>query len=117
MAIATRTTAIGVFASRTDAEQAVRELLGEAFEPAQVGIVLPDAVAPAADAAEAGPTALWAGAMFRSLVGTEIAESELRYYEEALEDGSPLVMVRAGERYPESMNIINRCGGEYMAEF
>ncbi len=79
--------------------------------------MLPDAVAIAVDVAEAGTTALWAGAMFRSLVGTEIAESELRYYEEALADGSPLVMVRAGERYPESMNIINRCGGEYMAEF
>jgi hypothetical protein len=79
--------------------------------------VLPDAVAPAADEAETGPTALLAGAMFRSLVRAEIPESELRHYEEALEDGSPLVMVRAGERYPESMNIMNRCGGEYIAAF
>jgi len=117
MAIATRSTAIGVFASRADAEEAIRELLGAAFEPAQVGIVLPDAVAPTADTGEVGPTALWAGAMFRSLAGAEIPESELRYYEEALEDGSPLVMVRAGERFPESMDIINRCGGEYMAAY
>jgi hypothetical protein len=117
MAIATRSTAIGVFASRTEAEHAVRDLLGAAFAPDQIGIVLPGAVAPAAVATEAGQAALWAGAMFRSLVGTEIPESELRYYEEALEDGSPLVMVRAGERYPESMDIINRCGGEYMAAY
>jgi hypothetical protein len=117
MAIATRSAAIGVFASWTEAAHAVRELFGAAFEPDQVSIVLPDAVAPAADEAETGPTALWAGAMFRSLVRAEIPESELRHYEEALEDGSPLVMVRAGERYPESMNIMNRCGGEYIAAF
>jgi hypothetical protein len=117
MAIATRSMAIGVFASRADAEQAVRDLLGAAFEPDQLGIVLPDAAARAATEAETWPTALWAGASFRSLVGAEIPASERRCYEKALEDGSPLVIVRAGDRYSESMDIINRCGGEYTAAF
>ena len=47
MVIAIRSTAIGAFASRAEAEQAVRDLLAAAFGPDQVGIVLPDAVAPA----------------------------------------------------------------------
>lgn len=74
-------------------------------------------MAPAAGAEEAGPTALWTGAMFRSLVGAQIPDSEVRYYEEALEESRTLVMVRAGERYPEAIDILHRCGGKYMAAF
>lgn len=117
MAIALRSTAIGSFASRADAEQAVGGLLEAAFGAEQVGIVLPDAVTPAAGSEDAGPTALWAGGMFRSLLGVEIPDEEARYYEEALEDGSTLVMVRAGDRYPEAMEILHRFGGQYMAAF
>ncbi len=117
MAIATRSTGIAVFASRAEAEQAVRGLLEAAFEPNQIGIVVPGAVAAAAGSQDSGPTALWAGAMFRSLVGVEIPDSEVRYYEEALEDGSPLVMVRTADRYPEALDILHRCGGEYLEAF
>jgi hypothetical protein len=117
MAIAIRSTAIGAFPSRAKAEQAVCGLLVVAFESDQVGIVLPDAEAPAAGSDEAGPTALWAGAMFRSLIGVEFPDSEVRYYEETLQEGRTLVMVRAGDRYPEAMDILHRCGGKYMAAF
>ena len=117
MVIARRSTAIGAFASRAEAERAISGLLGAGFGPDQVGIVLPDALAPAAGSGEAGPTALWAGAMFRSLVGVEIPDDEVRYYEEALQQGQTLVMVRAADRYPEAMDILHRCGGEYMAAF
>jgi hypothetical protein len=117
MVIAIRSTAIGAFASRGEADHAIRGLLGAGFGPDQVGIVLPDAVAPAAGSADEGPTALWAGAMFRSLLGVEIPDDEVRYYEEALQEGQPLVMVRAADRYPEAMDILHRCGGEYMAAF
>jgi len=117
MVIAMRSTAIGAFASRAEAEQAVCGLRGAAFGPDQVGIVLPDAVVPAAWSEVAGPTTLWAGAMFRSLIGVEILDSEVRYYEEALQEGRTLVMVRAGDRYPEAMGILHRCGGKYMAAF
>ncbi len=55
--------------------------------------------------------------MFRSLVGAQIPDSEVRYYEEALEESRTLVMVRAGERYPEAIDILHRCGGKYMAAF
>ena len=117
MAIATHSTAIGAFPSRSEAEQAVRSLLEAAFESDQVGIVLPDAVAPAAGSEEAAPTGLWTGAMFRPLIGVEIPDNEVRYYEEALEEGRTLVMVRAAERYPEAMDILHRHGGKYMAAF
>jgi hypothetical protein len=117
MVIAIRSTAIGAFASRAEAERAVCDLLGAAFGPDQVGIVLPDAVAPVAGSEEAGPTALWSGAMFRSLIGVEIPDSEVRYYEEALQEGRTLVMVQAGGRYPEAMEVLHRCGGKYMAAF
>jgi hypothetical protein len=55
--------------------------------------------------------------MFRSLIGKEFPDSEIRYYEEALEDSRALVMVRAGDRYPEAMEILSRFGGEYLAAF
>ena len=115
MAITVRSTAIGAFESRIEAERAVRGLLEAAFGPDQVGIVLSDAVTPVAGPEETGSTALWEGAMFRSLVGVEIPESEVHYYEEVLEDSQALVMVRAGDRYPEAMEILNRFGGEYLA--
>ena len=117
MAIALRSAAIGAFASRAEAEQAVRGLLGAEFGSDQVGIVLPGAVAPAPGSEETGPATLWAGAMFRSLIGEEFPDSEVRYYEEAIQDGSTLVMVRAGDRYPEAIDILHRCGGKYMAAF
>jgi len=117
MAIAIRSTAIGAFASRDQAEQAVCGLLAAAFAPDQIGIVLPDALAPVAGSEAAGPTTLWAGAMFRSLTGVEVPDDEIRYYEEALQEGRMLVMVRAGDRYSEAMDVIYRFGGEYMAAF
>ena len=60
---------------------------------------------------------MWAGTMFRSLIGVECPDSEIRYYEEALEDSRALVMVRAADRYPEAMEILSRFGGEYLASF
>lgn len=78
MVIAIRSTAIGAFTSRAKAEQAVCDLLVGAFGSDQVGIVLPDAMAAAAGSAEAGPMALWAGSMFRSLIGVDIPDYEVR---------------------------------------
>jgi hypothetical protein len=111
--IAIRSTAIGVFETRADAEQAVYGLLEAAFGPGQVGIVLPDAVASTARSEDALPAAVWEGEMIRSLLGMEIPDNEVRYYEEAREDGNTLVMVRAGDRYPEAMDILNRFGGVF----
>jgi len=91
MIIATRSTAIGAFASRPDAEQAVCCLLEEEFGLDQIGMVVPDAVAVPLGSEETGPSELWAGEMFRSLVGVEIPDSEIHYYEEALQDGVTLV--------------------------
>jgi hypothetical protein len=117
MAIAVRSTAIGAFASRAEAEQAVCGLREAAFGPDQVGIVLPDAVVPAAESEAAGPTTLWVGTMFRSLIGVDVPDEEVRYYDEALQEGRTLVMVRSGGRYPEAIDILHRFGGKYMAAF
>jgi hypothetical protein len=89
MVVATRSTEIGVFASQAEAEQAVCSLLGAAFGPDQIAIVLPDAVAPAVGSKERGPTKLWAGAMFRLLIGSEMPTDEVHYYEQALQADSP----------------------------
>jgi hypothetical protein len=117
MVIATRSTAIGAFASRADAEQAVCGLLEAAFGPDDVGIVLPGDVAPAAESEESRPIASWNGAIFRTLIGVEIPEDEVHYYEEALQEGRTLVMVRARDRFSEAMDILHQCGGKYMAAF
>jgi hypothetical protein len=117
MAIAIRSTTIAAFASRMDAEQAIEGLLKAEFRPDQIGIVLPDGMAGAARLEQASPTATWAGSMFRSMIGVEIPEEEVRYYEEALEEGRTLVMVRSEGRYPEAMDLLYRCGGEYMAAY
>jgi hypothetical protein len=117
MDIVNRSTAIGAFASRADAEQAVSALRGAGFGADQVGIVLPDGADTALGSEQAGTTALLAGAMFRSLIGVEIPSEEVRYYEEALEEGRPLVMVRSEGRFPEAIDILYRYGGKYMAPF
>lgn len=114
MDIANRSTAIGAFSSRAAADQAVCALLEAGFGADQVGIVLP-AVEPSALRSEQhGPTALLAGEMFRSLIGVRIPAEEVRYYEEALQEGRPLVMIRSESRFPEAIDILNRQGGTYM---
>jgi hypothetical protein len=117
MVIAIRSATIAAFASRADADKAICGLLEAAFRPDQIGIVLPEGMAAAAELEQSSPTATWAGAMFRSLIGVEIPAEEVRYYEEALEEGRPLVMVRSEDRYPEAMDLLYRCGGTYMAAY
>jgi hypothetical protein len=117
MNIANRSTAIGAFSSRAEAKQAVCVLVGRGFGADQIGIVLPNAAAYDLGSEQSGPTALLAGEMFRSLIGVEIPDAEVRYYEEALQEGRPLVMVRTKGRFPEAIDILFRNGGKYMAPF
>jgi len=116
MTIVTRSTAVAAFASRADAERAIRGLLGAGFGPDRLGLVVPGVEAPGG-AADAGPVTVCVGEMFRSLLTEEIPDAEVRYYEEDLQEGRPLVMVRAGDRYREAVDILNRNGGKYMAAF
>jgi hypothetical protein len=55
--------------------------------------------------------------MFRSLIGVAIPDAEVRYYEEDLQEGRPLVIVQAADRYQEAIDILYRYGGKYMAPF
>lgn len=116
MAIATRSTAIAAFSTHIDAKQALQSLIWAGFEANRLGLVLPDIETPEGTI-DAGPVNLCVGEMFRSLIGVEIPESEVRYYEEDLQEGRPLVMVRAGERYQEAVDILDECGGKYLAAF
>jgi hypothetical protein len=115
--IAKGSTTIGAFGSLAAAELAFYGLLGAAFWPDQVEIVLPDAVLPATLSPEAAPTAVWSSALFRTLIGVEISDNEIRHCEEVLQEGHTLVLVRAGNRYPEAMDILHRCGREDKAAF
>jgi len=117
MEIANRSTAIGAFASRAQAERAIRALLGAGFGVDQLGIVLPDAEFASVGSGESGPTTLWVGKMFRSLIGAEFPDEEIRYYEEALEGGQSLVMVRSKGRFPEAIDVLHRYGGQYMPAY
>jgi hypothetical protein len=117
MAIGTRSTAIAAFASRADAERAIRGLLAAEFEPERLGLVLPDTLPPSGAMVSAGPVTVCVGAMFRSLLTEEIPDAEARYYAEDLQEGRPLVLVRSGYRYQEAVDILNRNGGKYIAAF
>jgi hypothetical protein len=59
----------------------------------------------------------WGGGLIGALVGLALPEEEARYYEEELQAGRALVMVQAGGRYTEAMDILSRCGGTYMDPF
>lgn len=117
MTIATRSTAIAAFASRANAERAICSLLAAGFVPDQLGLVLSDADASPKGSGDAGAIVVCVGRMFRSVIGEEIPDAEIRYYEEEVEEGRPLVMVRAGDRYQEAVDILDRNGGEYMPPF
>jgi hypothetical protein len=117
MQIANRSTAIGAFPSRSEAEQAVCALLVAGFRVDQLGIVLPDAESASVGSGEAGSITLWVGKMFRSLIGVEFPDEEIRYYEEALEGGQSLLMVRSKGRFPEAIDVLHRSGGQYMPPY
>ncbi len=117
MDIANRSTAIGAFPSLAKAEEAVCALVRAGFRADQLGIVLPDAESARVGSDQAGTTNLWVGKMFRSLIDVKFPDEEVRYYEEALEGGQSLVMVRAKGRFPEAIDILDRFGGKYLAPF
>jgi hypothetical protein len=112
----TRPTAIGAFELRAGAEQAIGDLLEAGFRPGQVGLVHngePSGVRPP----DAVPVTLFIGEMFLSVIGAEISAPEARHYEQALQEGRFLVVVRAADRYPEAVEILYRNGGRYMDPF
>jgi hypothetical protein len=53
----------------------------------------------------------------RSLIGVEFPDEEVRYYEEALEAGQSLVMVRSKGRFPEAIEVLHRYGGQYVSPY
>jgi hypothetical protein len=59
----------------------------------------------------------WGGGLLGALIGLTLPEEEARYYEEELQAGRALVMVQAGDRYTEAMDILARNGGTYLDPF
>jgi hypothetical protein len=78
---------------------------------------LPDAEAPGGASVDAEPITVCVGGLFRSLIGVEIPDAEVRYYEEDLQEGRPLVFVHTADRYQEAIDILNHNGGKHMAAF
>ena len=117
MTLVTRSTAISAFDSRSDAEQAIRRLLEAGFGPDRVGLAHHEGEVSRGPFVEAEPITICVGGMFRSLIGAEIPDAEIHYYEEALQEGRSLVVVRAAERYQEAIDILHNCGGAYMTPF
>jgi hypothetical protein len=64
-----------------------------------------------------GAVGAWGGGLIGALVGLALPQEEAQYYEEELRAGRTLVLVQAGERYPEAMDILSRCGGSYVEPF
>jgi hypothetical protein len=64
-----------------------------------------------------GAAGAWGGGMIGALVGLALPEEEARYYEEELREGRTLIIVQAGERYTEAMDILSRRGGTYMEPY
>jgi hypothetical protein len=64
-----------------------------------------------------GAVGAWGGGLIGALVGLALPEEEARYYEEELQAGRTLVVVQAGDRYAEAMDVLSRCGGTYLDPF
>ena len=56
----------------------------------------------------------WGGGLLGALIGLALPEEEARYYQEEVQAGRALVMVQAGDRYVETVDILSRCGGTYL---
>jgi hypothetical protein len=59
----------------------------------------------------------WGGGLLGALIGFALPEEAARYYEEDLNQGRTLVLVQAGDRYTEAVDILSRCGGTYLDPF
>jgi hypothetical protein len=93
MSTTTTSTAIADFADRQQAQRAVCELACAGFVPTQMRLLGPGDPMP------------------------EMEEDEARYYHEVTEEGRTLVFIEAGEGYPQAMDILSRCGGEFVAPY
>jgi hypothetical protein len=117
MTTATRSTVIAAFASRADATRAILDLFTAGFTPQQLGLVLPYGTSPDEVTADFQGVNVYIGGTVRELSGADISDAEIRYYEEDIQEGRPLVVVRTADRYQEAIDILHRCGGTYMATF
>jgi hypothetical protein len=64
-----------------------------------------------------GAAGAWGGGLLGALIGLALPEEEAHYYAEELEAGRTLVLVQAGDRYAEAMDLLTRCGGTYVDPF
>jgi hypothetical protein len=137
MTTATRTTAVGVFTDRDQADQAVAELRRAGFasdqvqltaKPATAGQDTPGASGPpnwetgagygllagACLGAVGGPAGMLAlgvgGMLIGALIDLGIPETDARFYSDQVEAGYLMVTVRADNRYDQAQAILHHCG-------
>lgn len=141
MTQAIRTTAVTIFADRTEAEDAVRALSAAGFAADQIAIVSCEppcaeldktpadpslvaaegaglgAAAGLSVAGLAGGTLLGllggglAGGLLGVLAGLGVPEEEAIYYQSLLRAGHALVTVQSNGRYDEAIALLSRHGG------
>src|SRR5689334_3605311 len=56
----------------------------------------------------------WGGGLLGALIGLALPEEEARHYAEEVQAGRTLVIVQAGDRYVEAVDLLSRCGGTYL---
>jgi hypothetical protein len=52
------------------------------------------------------------GGLIGALVGMGVPEEDARYFDAGFREGGTLVTVNAGERTPEAVSVMQRCGGD-----
>ena len=135
MPVSEPTTAVGVFGSREQAEQALNELRAAGFGEEQLrvnshptdadtasgpptwesGAAIGGVAGAAAGGLAAGPPGMLAGGLVGALVGTFIdlgvPEQDARWYASEAEAGRVIVTVKVNGRYAEAHEILLRHGG------
>jgi len=137
MTTATRTTAVGVFTDRDQADQGVAQLRRAGFAPDQIQLTAKPATAgqdtPGASGpptwengagygllagaclgAVGGPAGMLAlglgGMLLGALIDLGVPETDARFYSDQVEAGYVMVTVRADNRYDEAQAVLHRCG-------
>src|SRR5688572_4535368 len=54
------------------------------------------------------------GGILGAMTGLGISEDEARFYEQRFNEGKAIVAVRAGDRFGEAVQILNRTGGQHV---
>src|SRR5436309_2938341 len=128
MTMTDRSTVVGVFELRSEADAAIYELQRAGFRDEQIGFIVRNedtgatttvedgntteaAPGAAVGAVSGGTIGAAAGGIVGALVGMGVPEEEAHYYAGEFHSGRTLVTVKADGRQQEAINILHHYGG------